>query len=77
MGACSVLSGMIVDSRGISGPATGSVNSFPFRSFVRSFWWWWLVGGCDDMRHRYGATICIADMVRRYARHENRNKPSR
>lgn len=29
-------------------------------------------GGCDDMRRRYGATICTTDMHRRYARHENR-----
>ena len=54
MGACSVMSGVIVSPAGISGPAPG-------RSFVRSFvcsGGGWLVGGCaTDMHCRYGATI--------------------
>ena len=67
MGACAVISGVIVSPAGISGPAPGAlIHSC---SFVRSF-----VGsggsgsggggggGCDDMRRRYGATICTTDM---------------
>ena len=51
MGACSVMSGEIVDSRGISGPALGAlINSFLFVGSGGG-------GGCDDMRRRYGATI--------------------
>jgi len=63
-GACAVISGVIVSPAVISGPAIGCVNSFPF---VRWFWfWWWLVGGCDDMDCRYGATIWCDDMHCRY-----------
>ena len=74
-GACSVISGVIVSPAVISGPAIGSVNSFPFvRSFVGSGGGW-LVDAticATDMDCRYGATICATDMVRRYARPENR-----
>ena len=66
MGACSVMSGEIVDSRGISGPALGAlINSFLFVGSGGG-------GGCDDMHCRYGATICTTDMHHRYARPENR-----
>ena len=83
-GACSVISGVIVNPASIYWLRIGSVNSFPF---VRSGGGG---GGCDDMRHRYappicatdmrhryGATICATDMVRRYARPENRKGQER
>ena len=54
MGACSVMSGEIVDSRGISGPAPGALIHSCSLVLV-------LVVVVVD------ATICAADMVRRYA----------
>ena len=68
MGACSPISGVIVSPAGIYWPATGSVNSFPFVGSGGWFWfWWWMrryapLIWCDDMRRRYGATICTTDM---------------
>jgi len=67
-GACAVISGVIVSPAVISGPAIGCVNSFPFVRWLWFwFWWWWMRRyappiWCDDMRHRYGATICATDM---------------
>jgi hypothetical protein len=58
MGACAVMSGVIVSPAGISGPAPG--RSF-VRSFVRLLVLVVVVVVVVD------ATICIADMVRRYA----------
>jgi len=51
--------GVIVDSAGISGPATGSVNSFPFVGSGS--------GGGGWLMRRYAPPICIADMHCRYA----------
>ena len=72
MGACAVISGVIVSPAGISGPAPG------LRSFVGSFVRWFvrslvLVVVVDaticiaDMHHRYASTIWCDDMHRRYA----------
>lgn len=72
MGACSVISGVIVSPAGISGPAPGAL--IHSRSLVlvlvlvvvvlvlvvdATIW-------CDDMHHRYALPICTTDMVRRY-----------
>ena len=71
MGECSVISGVIVNPASIYWLRywlrIGSVNSFPFVGSGG-----WLVGGCDDMRHRYALPIWCDDMHRRYARPENR-----
>lgn len=72
MGACAVISGVIVSPAGISGSVIGCVRSF-VRSLVLV-----LVLVVDaticiaDMHCRYAPPICIDDMVRRYARPENR-----
>lgn len=76
-GACAVISGVIVSPAGISGAAIGCVNSFPFvRSFVRSLVLVLVVVDATicaaDMVRRYAQPICIDDMVNRYARPENR-----
>ena len=74
MGACSVVLGAILSPAGISGPAPGAL--IHSRSFVRSFVLVLVVVDATicaaDMVRRYGATICIDDMVNRYARPENR-----
>jgi hypothetical protein len=56
MGACSVVLGAILSPAVISGPAIGSVNSFPLVLVLVLV----VVVVVD-------ATICATDMVRRYA----------
>ena len=73
MGACAVISGVIVSPAVISGPAIGCVNSFPFVRwfwFWFWFWWWWMRRyappiWCDDMHHRYALPICKAGKQKR------------
>lgn len=61
MGACSVISGVIVSPAAIYWFRIGSINSFGSGSGGG-----WLVDAppiwCDDMHHRYALPICIADM---------------
>ena len=66
-GACAVISGVIVSPAVIYRLRIGCVNSFTFvGSGSGSGGGGSGGGGCDDMRRRYGATICTTDMVRRY-----------
>jgi len=71
MGACAVISGVIVSPAGISGPAPGAlIHSCSLVLVVV------VVDALPiciaDMHCRYAPPICIADMVNRYARPENR-----
>jgi hypothetical protein len=56
----------VVSPTGIYWLRIGSVNSLPLVLVLVVVLVVVVVGGCDDMRHRYGATICATDMVRRY-----------
>jgi hypothetical protein len=69
-GACAVISGVIVSPTGIYWLRTGSINSFPLVLVLVLVVV--VVVDATDMHHRYAPPICIADMVRRYARPENR-----
>lgn len=66
MGACSVISGVLVSPAGIYWLRIGSINSLPFvGSGSGSGSGGWLVVGGWLMR-RYAPPICIADMHCRY-----------